>query len=320
MDKKTKITYKQKEILNLSDIEHFNQATVELKESTRNIFLHLRDCEQILLQRKICPLPRLYTYPDMMQTQARLQNLDFLQALKFSGYVTNARKLLQKYLRNNYDFLSCISLINRKENGIGDILSPADDIMPNVKIHNFADMKDQPSPTMSIRNHLGIFLGKQISYYKNMQHNCYTAIEPDTSITSSNKPLYLSIYQIPESLLLFTLFDGRDFGHCHSQKNKDKLPPHKKERSFSEFSYQIALKKFQEYTSETDANCPLALSTIFRCDNIFLFYKLDHLLHYFKLYLSDYFLDTLIHKFKLSYRQVTKLEETIINNSYFPHQ
>lgn len=320
------IVYRHKSIQKISDIETFNHGTFLIPkrplESACPKLKCLSQYENILLQRKVCELPRRYTCDDMVKMQACLENLDFLEALKFSGYATNARKLLQKYLYSHYDFLSCDLLSDRKDLCVKNILHSTDVIGSNIETLSFDDMKDSESPPKSIRTHFNNFLANQINY-RHIQCSCNTSIEPCTFETTSaninnisNERFYLSVYQIPEFLLLFTFFDGRDFDHCFSQFNSNKLPPHKESRRFSEFSYQVVLKKFQEYISKSDNICPLTLSTIFRCDSIFLFYKLNFLLDYYNLYLSDYFLDTLIRRFNLSYRKIIGLQETIVNNIF----
>lgn len=51
-----------------------------------------------------------HTFKDMLETQANLEALVFLETVKYAANYVNARQLLQQYLYSKYNFSDCITL------------------------------------------------------------------------------------------------------------------------------------------------------------------------------------------------------------------
>ena len=234
-----------------------------------------------------------YSFEDMLQTQFYLDRLDFLESIKYANNTVNPRKLLLHYLHSNYDYAACISLIKKATKK--STLKTTDNINKLI----VPSQTGQPSPSASIRNHLNNFLEKQIKgYFKDKLY---------TNTTSSPKKIfYLPAYKIPEFLLFFSFFDGRNFENSFKQLNPDKLPTFSEKNSYSEAAYNTVLEKAKELYSLKDYDSSFFISTIHQCNKKFLFAKLNRLKHYYDLYQSDKILNSLISKFHLEKEDLKK--------------
>lgn len=320
------IIYRKVPITKIGTLEKFNNIRFHLNDKTKTYLSDMLQYEQILYQGNTSPVKRLYSFENMLQVQGCMENLDLLEAIKYSEYIVNARKLLHKYLHSKYNLSSCNLLDQISDLSLKERFCYTDIITSTATLLSFDDEKNQPSPSKSIRMYLNHFLAMHTNDFSQIQCGLFTVpfsnkvIVPGYSEPSFdrliNTRLFLPAYKIPEFLLHFTFWDGRNFEHTASQINPNKLPPVNEKKHYSKYSYQIALNKFQELISEPEYLCPYKMCTLFRCDNIFLVYRLNALLYYYKLYLSDSFLDSMMQHYGFTYRQVIELKDTIINQIF----
>lgn len=269
---------------------------------------------------------RDYTFLNMLQTEKVLELLDLLETVKYSSYYTYARKLLQRYLHLSYDLSSCTLLKTMRKSIATFNLWKSDNpnLYSNRELLQVTEEYNQPSPSKTIRQHLAYFLSTTMNSY-NFYGNfgLYKNAEPPQKSKASDKlkeRFYIPAYEIPSFLLLFTYFDGRDFQRQHKQKSKYHLPQYNKERSCSEFSYQLVKEKLKTLCpSPSPTQSPYAaldISTFICCDNIFLYTKLNRLTYYYNLYLSDSVLTTIMQQYNLTYSEVIELDKFLIKNIF----
>lgn len=313
------ITYKDTPIYTINDLSEL----VKSEEQNKTYFkiingnkIHTKDASmktifETMLQREswlqninVYTENIPYTFEDMLETQANLEALVFLETVKYAANYVNARQLLQQYLHSKYNFSDCISLyktyIDKK-----DIIKPNEKIADHkTTIPNYKQ-KNQPSPTKSIRQHLCKYLSKQMN--SNIESGLYSSKE------NNKRRFFLPFYEIPEFLLRFSFYDGRDFSHSDSQESTEKLPTFKSKNQYSELSYQIILEKTKELYSSLSEWQPFEISTLYRCDTIFLFQKLELLKRYYTWYQSPYVYDKIMQEHRIPYTKIEQLKKILSN-------
>lgn len=264
---------------------------------------------------------RNYSFQKMLQTEDVLELLDFLETVKYSANYTSARKILHKYLYSNYDLSSCTLLKTKKDDTLNLGKYNDSNIHYNSNLLSTPEDDNQSSPSKTIRQHLVYFLTTIMNSYGNF--DLFKKFESPQESKASGKlkeRFYIPAYEIPAFLLLFTYFDGRDFQYQNNQKNKNHLPQYNIERSCSEFSYQLVKERLKALCPSfplTQSSYPaLDISTFKRCDNIFLFTKLNRLTYYYNLYLSDPVLTMIMQKYNLTYLEVTELDKFLIKTIF----
>lgn len=257
-----------------------------------------------------------YSIRDMVRTQDYLKVLDCLESIKYNEYIVNARQLLQRYLYGAktcsqyqiYDINSC-NICNTYKNLQSTKLKNEKNLL---MLENNADLK----PSKSIRGQLTKFLFEQNQ--NNSPDAKFNLFSMDNGKTSckdrQNKRFYIQISDIPAFLLLFTLYDGRDF-RCKYPNYKISLKrkyinPSKEKFRYSEYSYKTVLSQTDEFKTD---NRVYNIKTIWHLDKIFLFKKLNILFKYYKTYTSTPFLDKISTSFGLSYSECKILKKNIIN-------
>lgn len=276
-----------------------------------------------------------YSFQDMIEAQSYLEILDCVESVKYASYTVNARQLLHKYLYSFYNISSfnLYEQIREKKKGFSINTKIIDDIRilkPAVEIgeYNNIDIMNPFSPSKSIRNLFSGFLKEIINISASLYSHC--ALYPAITKTNRNKDscqgldlerengqrLYLSIYDIPVFLLLFCYYDHRNFEHILSQLNSGRLP---KEKLQDTAIYRLIIQQAKEYKlfDSFSSVSYFLKSCQWRCDNIFLFYKLATLFKYYNLYTSDTILNYVVHSYHLSYTQIITLKKNIIEEIFF---
>lgn len=260
-----------------------------------------------------------YSFEDMLRTQDYLEVLDCIESIKYNEYIVNARQLLQKYLYGTgteshyctYDINNC-NIYNFYKR------------LPSSRLKNktFLSISQKTktlTPSKSIRENLRKFLLEQACLEDCPNNKCFlfSMTNNETSYKGKrNIRFYIPILDIPAFLLLFTLYDGRDFRcECNNYKNTkhNYLNPSKKKLRYSEYSYMTVLSKIDELKINKGA---FSIRTIWHCDKIFLQNKLNILFKYYKAYTSTNFLDKIINSYIITYSEVINLKKFITNNIF----
>lgn len=257
-----------------------------------------------ILMAQICPEKCPYLFKSMLEAQECLEALDFLETMKYACNVMNPRQLLNRYLYSHYDFSSCTSAIHRlhqEESSIIDMLHPRKPIGNPKPTLLFPEQDVQSSYARSVRNHINTYLTNvSISDDAHGQLGIRTIISRPDRNNITKRSFILPLYEAFLLLLLFTFYDGRDFSHVHSQKNEEELPPHKPGKRFSSLSYDLILQKLSVLYPDAQKEVPYVISTLYRCDKIFLFQKLNRLHYYYDMYQNSYTLERIKLRYPLS--------------------
>lgn len=257
-----------------------------------------------ILWGQVCPEKIPYLFKSMLEAQECLEALDFLETIKYSRNVVNPRQLLDKYLYLHCDFSSCASSIHKllqEKNSMIDVLHSEDSIGSPEHPLSFPKEDVESSYARSIRNHISNFLAN-ISMSDDAQSQLglrAIALPPDKKNTTKRKYI-LPLYEAFELLLLFTFYDGRDFSHVEFQKNQDKLPPHKSGNRFSLLSYDLVLQNLSVLYPDASKGVPYVISTLYRCDKVFLFQKLNRFHVYYDMYQNSRTLERIKLRYPLS--------------------
>lgn len=137
-----------------------------------------------------------------------------------------------------------------------------------------------------------------------------------SSKLNNKRRFFLPFYEIPEFLLRFSFYDGRKFSNNDSQESSKKLPTFKSKNQYSELSYQIVLDKTKKLYSSLSDWQPFVISTLYRCDTIFLFQKLEIFKRYYEMYQSSSLLTEIMRKYRIPYTDVEDVKNTIVSNIF----
>ena len=287
----------------------------DINEPTFNTLLRY---ETILFQRKICPLKRRYSFRNMLQAQDSLEALNLFESLAYAPYALNARQLLRQYLYSKYNFSTYYHLAQYANVKKIDILPREISNIPTLRMITIPEGAHLPSPSKSIREYLYNYVSNWSKNPRLTNQQCnlfFCNINNDSSNRRKQRYL-LPLYNIPEFLLAFSFIEGRDFSHTESQQNPDKLPTIKKDRGCSSFSYKSVLTQSSLLIPEPFVYTPYTIGTLYRCDNIFLFRKLNTLMYYYNLYLSDAILNAITQNCRLNYQETISLKDFIVRNIF----
>ncbi|MCD7815314.1 MAG: hypothetical protein LUH12_01000 [Bacteroides sp.] len=314
------ITYKNIPINTLDDLQRIIKS-----DNTSSNIPHCIFTEEFLIQQrngenKLYNLPFLsrdYTLSEMLEAQIYLGALDFLESVKYASFYTNARKLIQGYLKSGYDINSCCLLYKLHQedfskNAIQSITAGTR-ILYNTQTVKYEIESNQPSPGGSVRAHIGNFLDRIYSYnniglftLKSPKSN------PDNSAGSSIQ-YFLPVSMIPDFLLLFTYYDGRNFDNRASEK----APRFDKSHSLSKDSYILTLTKMQElFNNNAFQYSGNRLSTIIHLNSFFLNLKLKRLELYKNFYTGNEFLDHITRNYHFTYTESTGLKQHIMESIF----
>lgn len=200
------------------------------------------------------------------------------------------------------------------------------DIEVDIDVNSGIDINNPHSPSKTIRNLFSDFLLEMINISETpyLQCNLYPSMTkfnfnksnyqvPDTAIKDGQR-LYLPIYDIPAFFLLFSYYDHRNFENISSQSNRGRVPKKKLQNAAI---YRLIIQKAKEHKlfGSPPDSCFLK-SCQWRCDNIFLFYKMNTLFKYYNLYTSDAILNDIIQSYKLSYTEILELKDFIVKEIF----
>lgn len=288
---------------------------------------------QIKFRNNTMHLP--YSFKDMIDAQSYLEILDCVESVKYAPYIVNTRQLLYKYLYSLYH-ISSFNLY-RKVTGKKEGFCLDTEIINDMKIlstkvdifvHSNIDINNPFSPSKTIQNLFSDFLSKVIGIPASLYSHCglYPAMTKINLNKSSCQRLnaevknsqrrYLPIYDIPIFLLLFCYYDHRNFDYILFQSNAGRLP---KKKLQGTAIYRLIIQQAKEYKlfDSFSSVSYFLRSCQWRCDNIFLFYKLATLFKYYNLYTSDTTLNDIIQSYKWSYTEIMTLKEFIVEEIFY---
>lgn len=277
--------------------------------------------EIILFQAKI---PRPYTIKDMLYAQQQLETLEFLETVKYKDHIVNARKLLHQYLHSRYNLAACNYAASIPIEHIEKEVDCRHHIKIGSQIYTIEKELYQSSPSKSIRNYLADYLTKKIDEKAHIQ--CGLFIKSDEKIEErcenididkQKKRFYLPITEIPLFLLLFALYDGRDFSHSKYPEENTKLPHRNISSQISKQKYTNIIDQIMSLLKNNEKrSSPYTVGTIFRCNNILLFQKLNILLNYYNIYQSDEFINEIVSNYKFTYSETLNLKKNMLQNIF----
>lgn len=303
--------------------DSFNEFKIAFKNKPpeEEITCSYKKFRTVLSQNKI-DMVNPASFEDMLRTQDYLETLDCIESIKYNKYVVNARHILQKYLYggteykhydiSQWDICHIYKKLGRRSLQDKEliIISPKTNIL---------------KPSKSIRNHLEKFLSNHVCI-KDRPYTGFGLFRIENSNTSykpeqnkQKKRYYIQISDIQPFLLLFTLYDGRNFEYKYTGckniiKKRDYISPSRKNLRYSEYSYKIVLNKMDEIktnSSDKIKDQALSIKNLWHCDQIFLSNKLNILFKYYKTYTSIPFLDSFASHYKLTYSENLNLKEYI---------
>lgn len=258
---------------------------------------------------------RRYSFNDMSIVSSLMFLLSQCQAQKYQNYIVNARPILHKFLYSGYGIKDIIPEKSELKQHINETFNTR--AKKNVQ-YKFLDEINQSSYPKSIRKYFEEFLRNAqlsskkyepfISLYVSNQRN-----DKQNRLREYTPRYYLPVYQVLEFVLLFVLYDGRDFSN-RSLGEGHRIPKHRQMNQYSEFAYRTALQLNEDISKfDYSADC---IYHHFACDQLLCGRKINTIKYYYDLYTSNQFMDRLIARYHITYENISGLKELIVSEIF----
>lgn len=265
-------------------------------------------------------LRRPYKITDMVTVQKLLNLFDILEIVKSKEHIVNCRALLHNYLYSGYSLQNCFLNHSNSKLRFKAQVDIESDLVYGDRCYTFVSEKNSLSYPASIRKYFENYLSNRI-HRTDCEYKIISSTYSTENKDHTTQPrFYLPISHIPEFLLSFEYYDARTFPSSYERYSDIKVRRRKKDidkRKTYESTLQH-IKKFLENSEPSNSdsnkynlNKYEILCHTYRLDNIFLFRKLDFMSYYYKAYNSDIFLDQMLSRFSLTYRESMNLKSTI---------
>lgn len=259
---------------------------------------------------------RSYSLKEMINAQNQLELLVLLETLRYRNNIVNARSAQRKYLHDKFNlefFIKNLSGIKTISN-----LALTEQIALGNQSVKFNSYDKNHSDPKSIREYFNDYLHKRYEFSK-VETYPYKIIRSSQRSDSINagrefQPnFYLSFNDIPEFLLLFAFNDGREF---ILGKETTRLPKISPTKMRSEISYKKILYDIQQFYPHSSNETTDIICHRHRLNQMFLFSKLNSILHYYNLYTSVFFLDQILQIHTLTYNDILNLKQHVVSNIF----
>lgn len=305
MYNKQKIVYLNKPIDTINDLKELLASEVNIPCPETYKVCDMFRFETVLNQQLLANYGP-YSFKSMLEAQDCLAALDFLETIKYSPNIVDPKKLLTEYLYSKYNFSHFVSVVIR------DKFSKINILLPGAKI--ITDKNNFSFPTEFFpENHVESTSTYLTSYLTNAYKASY-GVYNQTGLKrlASNTSFSLPLYECLEFLLLFTFYDGRNFEF----RTSEKIPRRNPKNQFSHLSYKLALYKLSLLYTYVQKGNPYAISTLFRCDSIFFYQKLNILHSYYDKYQCEDTANKVMYLFRLSGNDIERIKKTIISTIF----
>ena len=257
---------------------------------------------------------RPYSFKDMISVYNLIFLFCYLEETKYAKYMVNCRTLLHKFLYSGYIIKDCILCKSNIKFKLDNKLNINVPIQYGSEQIFFIDQKNLLSYPTSIRKHLESYIKSKSSENPIYTYKIFSSQPNQNEKKYEYQPrYYMPIHQIPEFLFSFLYFDGRKFPSNFEANSNSRIPKLCPQNQNSEFSYKLVVNQITDFlknANHLDENELIYHSC--NLDRLFLLNNLEILNKYYEVYISEYFLNTMINIFQLSYTEIALLKNTII--------